>query len=495
MEIGKMSNVEVMDVRGACCLSTAGVSDRLESLSEGEILEVVLDETMYDALSELVGEKNCEILETKKEANVVRVRLQKKKKMLKVKSSEDYPIESGSYLRGNDFSPVAVAVLLNAPRPLPNQPDTKDIKIPPNVENLVRVAVETGAALAGTLQTENIGIEKLVCNVVGNPNIRYIVLCGEEVNGHYAGDALRALLRNGINDRRTIIGTKAPTPYLFNIPREAIVRFRRQTTLIDFTGEMNPEVISKVVWSCYQEPDKPAQFKDYTLFDHGAYPEPAISCRLTGVVEHPEEIEEWELDEIAKKIKTGGMVEEKKVVEKVMTKDEKFVEIGKRLAKVSEELLVIAKIFMGEEAAVEAPTVEVTAPRVEVTLPKEEELSKVEEMEILYFENQLREYNAVFAAFNALKSDMCGGGLNLPLAVNKAIKKLENLRQDVDKSPMPAKKKGEIDSRINNFLKQAEELPTEPGPCQKTAGNCKIGPGCFANGALDILKLITEPKR
>lgn len=116
-------------------------------------------------------------------------------------------------------------------------------------------------------------------------------------------------------------------------------------------------------------------------------------------------------------------------------------------------------------------------------------------MEILYFENQLRGYNAVFAAFNALKSDMCGGGLNLPLAVNKAIKKLENLRQDVDKSSMPAKKKGEIDSRINNFLKQTEELPTEPGPCQKTAGNCKIGPGCFAYGALDILKLITEPKR
>lgn len=358
-----MSNVEVMDVRRACCLSTAGVSNRLESLSEGEILEVVLDETMYDALSELVGEKNCEILETKKEENVVRVRLQKKKKMLKVKPSADYPSEGGSYLRGNDFSPVAVVVLLNAPRPLPNQPDTKDIKIPPEIENLVRVAVETGAALAGTLQTENIGIEKLISNVVGNPNIRYLVLCGAEVEGHKTGDALKALIKNGINDRRTIIGTKAPTAYLFNLPLEAIKRFREQVTLIDLLGETNPEVISKAIWSCYQE--KPVQFKDYTLFDLGAYPKPAISCRLSLMVEHPEEIEEWELDEIAKKIKAGLTDEEKKVVEKVVTKDEKFVEIGKRLAKVSEELLVIAKIFMGEEAAVEAP-------RVEVTLPKEE---------------------------------------------------------------------------------------------------------------------------
>ena len=407
--------------------------------------------------------------------------------MLKVKPSDDYPIEGGSYLRGNDFSPVAVVVMLNAPRTLPNQPDTKDIKIPSHIENLVRVAVETGAALAGTLQTENVGIEKLVCNVVGNPNIRYLVLCGEEVNGHYSGDVLRALLRNGIDNKRTIIGTKAPTPYLFNIPLEAIERFRKQVTLIDLLGERNPETISKAVWSCYQEPEKPVQFKDYTLSDPGAHPEPAMSVRLTWVVEHPEEIEKWELGEVVEKIKAGEIIG-KKVVEKAIAKDEKLIEIGKHLAKISEELSAIAKIFMGEEAVVEAP-------KVEVAPPKEEAVRKEEGMEILYFENQLRGYNAVFAAFTALKNDMCGGGLNLPLAVNKAIRQLKQLKQDLEKSPISDKKKTEIAVRIDDFLWRAEELPTEPGPCQKTAGNCKIGPGCFANGALDILKLITEPKR
>jgi len=30
-----------------------------------------------------------------------------------------------------------------------------------------------GAALAGTLQTENIGIEKIVANIASNPNIRH----------------------------------------------------------------------------------------------------------------------------------------------------------------------------------------------------------------------------------------------------------------------------------------------------------------------------------
>lgn len=42
---------------------------------------------------------------------------------------------------------------------------------------LVEVAIESGAALAGTLQTENIGIEKIIANVVANPNIRYLILC------------------------------------------------------------------------------------------------------------------------------------------------------------------------------------------------------------------------------------------------------------------------------------------------------------------------------
>jgi len=218
--------------------------------------------------------------------------------MLKVKPPPEYPPEEGHYIRGNDYSPVAVAVLLNAPRPLPNQPDTKDIEIPSHLENLVRVAVETGASLAGTVQTENIGIEKIICNAVANPNVRYLVLCGEEVTGHNTGDAIKALLMNGINERRTIIGTKAATPYLFNIPLEAIERFRKQVVLIDLLGEKNKEVISKAVWSCYQE--QPTMFQNYRLSDPGSYPEPPICCKITWRIKKPELIEEWEIEDVLK---------------------------------------------------------------------------------------------------------------------------------------------------------------------------------------------------
>lgn len=72
--------------------------------------------------------------------------------MLKVRPHPDYPPEEGRYLRGNDASPVAVAVVLNCDAD----------KIPPDLENLLRAAAEAGAALAGTVQTENIGLEKIV---------------------------------------------------------------------------------------------------------------------------------------------------------------------------------------------------------------------------------------------------------------------------------------------------------------------------------------------
>lgn len=110
-----------------------------------------------------------------------------------------------------------------------------------------------------------------------------------------------------------------------------------------------------------------------------------------------------------------------------------------------------------------------------------------------YFENQLRCYNVVLAAFQALTKDMCGKGMSLPIAVNRWIGRMKKLKRDLEKSAIPEEKKKELAAKIDEYIKATEGLPTEPGPCQKTAGNCKIGPGCFATGALDLLKLITEP--
>ncbi len=210
--------------------------------------------------------------------------------MLKVNPHPDYPPEEGRYVRGNDFSPVAVAIILACDAD----------KIPSEIEGLVRAGIESGAALSGTVQTENIGFEKIVCNIVANPNIRHMIIGGPESEGHLTGDAMKALIRNGVDEKRRIKGSSSPHPFLFNIPMEAIDRFRKQLSLVDLQFEGDPDVIRKAVWSCYQE--KPVDFKSYSLYDPGAYPEPPLSGKITWRITQPwaEPTDEKELDAVKK---------------------------------------------------------------------------------------------------------------------------------------------------------------------------------------------------
>lgn len=466
-----------------------------------------------------MAERDSEILQLDGEDGVLTAIIRKKTpavEMLKVSPVDDYPTEPGCFLRGNHYSPVAVVVLLNAPYgTLP--PEVQNA--PPEIEKLVRVAIETGAALAGTLQTENIGIEKIVCNVVGNPNIRYLVLCGEEVYGHNSGTAVRALLAKGINEKRTIIGSKSVTPYLFNIPLEAIERFREQVSLVDLVGEMDPAVIAKAIWSCYQE--KPTPFKDYVLYDPGAYSQTGIFSTLTGKVKHPEEIEKWEIDELLKEIegeavpvKPPAAVKDERTArleeaqlekkrEPGVIDQQKLVAVGKSLAKIAEGLDEIAKILMGEaaERVAELPREErvkvEVRPGAEVkALPSVEEVPQTEaqEMAALYFANELRGYSGVLAVLEACDQDICHDGCTLPNVATSVIKRLSKLQKDLDASSVVEPRKQVMITQIGDFLARARTLPQDVDrPCQKTAGTCKIGSGCFASGALKIMKLITEP--
>jgi tetrahydromethanopterin S-methyltransferase subunit A len=195
--------------------------------------------------------------------------------MLKVDPHLDYPPEEGRYLRGNDRSPVVVVVVLNH----------AEDRIPREIEQLVRVGLEAGAALSGTVQTENVGFEKIICNVIANPNIRWAVLTGPESEGHLTGEAFKALLTNGVDEKKRIIGTAAPHPLLFNLPMEFIDRFRAQVTQIDLQFKGTPESIRQAVWSCYQE--KPVEFEGQAVYDIGAYPEPPLSGKITSRVMEP----------------------------------------------------------------------------------------------------------------------------------------------------------------------------------------------------------------
>lgn len=144
--------------------------------------------------------------------------------MDKVRPHDSYPPEPGCYLAGNPYSPVALPVLLDGPYDV-RPPTVKNV--PPEIEGLVRTGLEAGAELSGTLQTENIGIKKIICNVVANPNIRYLVLYGREVHQYQTGGTVKALFENWVNDKRTINDAPGRSAYLLNIPPQMVDRFLR----------------------------------------------------------------------------------------------------------------------------------------------------------------------------------------------------------------------------------------------------------------------------
>jgi len=91
---------------------------------------------------------------------------------------------------------------------------------------------DAGAAICGSCKTENLGLEKVVANIVSNPNIRFVITCGTEVKGHLSGQSLIALHANGVEGGK-IIGTKGAIPFIENLNDAAIKRFQEQVEFVD----------------------------------------------------------------------------------------------------------------------------------------------------------------------------------------------------------------------------------------------------------------------
>ncbi|MBN1167460.1 MAG: tetrahydromethanopterin S-methyltransferase subunit A [Methanospirillaceae archaeon] len=99
-----------------------------------------------------------------------------------------------------------------------------------------------GAAICGSCKTENLGLEKVIANVISNPNIRYVLTVGTEVKGHLSGESLIALHANGVDGGR-IVGTKGAIPFIENLSAENITRFQDQVEIVNI---MESEDISAI---------------------------------------------------------------------------------------------------------------------------------------------------------------------------------------------------------------------------------------------------------
>ena len=108
-------------------------------------------------------------------------------------------------------------------------------------------------AIYGFLKTENIGIEKIVANVISNPNIRYIVICGNDIRGHRSGSSLVSLLNNGVDKNNRIIDAPGAIPYIENLKGEAIKRFQKQIEIVDLIGVSDIDLINKKIEECIKK--------------------------------------------------------------------------------------------------------------------------------------------------------------------------------------------------------------------------------------------------
>ncbi|NHI83637.1 MAG: tetrahydromethanopterin S-methyltransferase subunit A [Candidatus Thorarchaeota archaeon] len=153
----------------------------------------------------------------------------------------------------------------NAWPPIPGDFHVKNPRMPVAICTLgKRLDIPEDYGIAGTCKTENIGIERVIVNVISNASIRFLVLAGPEVPGHLTGRSLKALYTSGIDsETRRINNAPGAIPYIENIPYEAVERFRSQVELIDMINNSDVEEISRIV-------------KDLATRNPGEYPKAAM---------------------------------------------------------------------------------------------------------------------------------------------------------------------------------------------------------------------------
>jgi len=157
----------------------------------------------------------------------------------------DWPIEPGEYRTYDPRQGVAVVTMAD------------EIDLP-----------EGRLAIAGKVRTENLGLERIVVNVISNPNIRYLVVCGDEIKGHKSGDALISLWKNGVDENKRIIGAEGALPVIQNLPKKFVQRFKEQVEIVNLLDETDRGKIGAEISKL--KPKKPfsgegLDFKDYAV--------------------------------------------------------------------------------------------------------------------------------------------------------------------------------------------------------------------------------------
>jgi tetrahydromethanopterin S-methyltransferase subunit A len=148
-----------------------------------------------------------------------------------------WPPHPGDYVVGNPEGTVAICTLSN-----------RDLAV------RVTAAGEPAVAIAGRCDTENIGVEKVVLNLLANPRIRWLVICGTEAKGHRAGDAFLRLKERGVDADMRVLESASWRPILKNLTLLDVAQFRQQIEEVNLIGVTELESILAAARECANRP-------------------------------------------------------------------------------------------------------------------------------------------------------------------------------------------------------------------------------------------------
>ncbi len=114
------------------------------------------------------------------------------------------------------------------------------------LETVSRSSLMNRVLIAGRLLSENKGIDTVISFAIKHPRLKRLVLCGKEVKGHRAGQALLALTINGMDAFGRIIGAHSPNPVLTSSPLDVEI-FRHQIQIINLIGVVDIAKIAQVL--------------------------------------------------------------------------------------------------------------------------------------------------------------------------------------------------------------------------------------------------------
>jgi tetrahydromethanopterin S-methyltransferase subunit A len=114
------------------------------------------------------------------------------------------------------------------------------------LETISRSSLMNKVLIAGRLLSENKGIDAMMAFTIKHPELKRILVCGREVKGHRAGQALLALASEGVDSSGSIIGAYGPNP-IVTLCAQDVDLFRRQVKIIDMIGTVDIGKIAQVL--------------------------------------------------------------------------------------------------------------------------------------------------------------------------------------------------------------------------------------------------------